>query len=65
MKKLSEEKEFARKIVMKASQTALAIFREENPLPEEPSMEYFQRQIEFINGYVFANVSEETRKAAI
>ncbi len=50
---------------MQASQTALAIFRQENPLPEKPSIEYFKRQVDFINGYVFANVSEETRKAAI
>ena len=62
---MTEEKEFARKIIMEASQRALKIFREDNPLPPKPNEEYFDRQREFINAYVFSHVPEETRLAAI
>ena len=58
-------KDDSRKAVMDATQTAMKIFRQDNPLPVRPDDEYFDRQHEFINAYVFAHVPEETRLAAI
>ena len=58
-------KQEARKIVMDASQTAMQLFRQDNPLPENPSDEYFVRQINFINGYIATHVSAEIQMAAV
>lgn len=64
------EKNDAREIIMAASQRAMALFRVENPLPSvfasvAEREDYFNRQVDFINGYITANVSEETQAEAI
>ena len=62
---MTEAKKYAQKIVMDATQTAMKIFRQDNPLPADLNDAYFDRQREFVNAYVFAHVSEEIRLAAI
>ena len=59
------DKEEARSIVMAASQKAMHLFREDNPLTMPVTREYLDRQRNFINRYVHEHVPEDVQCAAV